>query len=300
MSIVNTCGSGSAVPLHLLCHNVATLPSRTLPAAPFSPTVSWLSAVAVHPVRGSTPVGGGVVVVGGSASWSWRRRQRGRRWHCGRRGGRAEHVDLGRAGPRTAVAGLGQRGQPHEARRDRRKARRLLRPAVGPDPGGDRAPPRCAIQGHLDAVLPDRAVAPTRPRQVLQAPTPSSGPSCRSSAHAATDPPCRSTCCATTWRRSPSRTLPAAPFSPTVSWLSAVAVHPVRGSTPVGGGVVVVVGGTACGRCVVAVPSMLISAALVHGPRLPASVSAVNRTKRAETDAKPPSSPSRCWPRSRW
>ena len=49
------------------------------------------------------------------------------------------------------------------------KTRRLLRPVVGPRSRGDRAPPRRAVQRHLDAVLPDRAVTPTRPRQVLKA-----------------------------------------------------------------------------------------------------------------------------------
>ncbi len=66
----------------------------------------------------------------------------------------------------------------------------------------------------------------------------------------------------------PSSTLAAAPFSPAVSWLSAATVHPVRLSV-----------GSAR-------PSRLISAALDHGPRLPASVRAVSRTKRAMRGSK--------------
>ncbi len=62
----------------------------------------------------------------------------------------------------------------------------------------------------------------------------------------------------------PSSTLLARPLTRAVSSSLAVAVHPVRGSTPDGDAV--------------CPPSRLISAALVHGPRLPASVLAVSRT----------------------
>ena len=62
----------------------------------------------------------------------------------------------------------------------------------------------------------------------------------------------------------PSSTLPARPFTRDVSASLAVAVHPARGSTPDGDAV--------CPA------SRLISAALLHGPRLPASDLAVSRT----------------------
>jgi hypothetical protein len=65
----------------------------------------------------------------------------------------------------------------------------------------------------------------------------------------------------------PSSTLAAAPFSRTVSWLSAATVQPVRGSA---GSVP---------------PSRLISAAADQVPRSPASLSAVSRTKRVSTVA---------------
>ena len=61
----------------------------------------------------------------------------------------------------------------------------------------------------------------------------------------------------------PSRTLAAGVFSRAVSWSDAAAVQPARLSVGL------------------ARPSRLISAALDHGPRLPASVSAVSRTNRA-------------------
>ncbi len=62
VSIVSLCGSGSVVPLHLVCQRVAALPSSALAARPSSPTVSWLSAVATHCVRSGSPVGVGVGV----------------------------------------------------------------------------------------------------------------------------------------------------------------------------------------------------------------------------------------------
>ena len=75
--------------------------------------------------------------------------------------------------------------------------------------------------------------------------------------------------------RLPSSTLAALPFSRVVSWSLAVAIQPVRVSAAgagAGGGWVVPVSAT-----------RLSSAALVQGPRLPASVIAVSRTKRVAT-----------------
>ncbi len=67
----------------------------------------------------------------------------------------------------------------------------------------------------------------------------------------------------------PSSTLAAPLFARAVSASLAVAVHPVRGNTPAGGA------GSP--------PKRLISAALLQGPRFPASEVAVNRTNRALT-----------------
>jgi hypothetical protein len=52
MSMAIEWGSGTAVPLHLLCQYVVELPSSTFAAAPFSLVVSWSLPVTVHPVRG--------------------------------------------------------------------------------------------------------------------------------------------------------------------------------------------------------------------------------------------------------
>ncbi len=70
----------------------------------------------------------------------------------------------------------------------------------------------------------------------------------------------------------PSSTLAAPLFARAVSASLAVAVHPVRGNTPAGGA------GSP--------PKRLISAALLQGPRFPASEVAVKRMYRALTAGK--------------
>ena len=77
--------------------------------------------------------------------------------------------------------------------------------------------------------------------------------------------------------RLPSSTFEALPFPRAVSWSLAVATHPVRGrkaGTGADGG---------AGSVATASATRLSSAALAHGPRLPASVIAVSRTKRVAT-----------------
>src|SRR5688500_15061673 len=88
MSIVIEWGSGTAVPLHLLCEYVEALPSSTLAAPPFSAVGSAALAVTVQPVRGSglgesaagaraacavvresSPVGGVMWFFGRSLAW---------------------------------------------------------------------------------------------------------------------------------------------------------------------------------------------------------------------------------------
>src|SRR4051812_9145009 len=62
-SITIQCGSGATVLYHWVCQIVPASPSSAFWAAPFSPTSSWLSAVAVQALRGaSVAVGVGLGV----------------------------------------------------------------------------------------------------------------------------------------------------------------------------------------------------------------------------------------------
>ena len=86
-----------------------------------------------------------------------------------RRVQRAEQVDLGRARPRPAAAGLGERREPDVARGRPREVRRLQARVVGPGALGDRVAPRRAVGAERDLVLADRPVAAALARQVAQA-----------------------------------------------------------------------------------------------------------------------------------